>query len=314
MDEEASRRIIERAFDATVRLVAPVVGDGAAPHATGFFYTDYSSDGFSLEQAEANWDERLWLITNRHVVWNDTRGPTSSLEICLRDPDYTFGFEAPAVETRLALDAHYLAENAWVPGFHDSEPPDVAAIEMVDDVLDAVSEWVYRRSEFSAPTADGGVLTFPRRLRLRLLTRDDCGDPADVPQVGAHVLTIGYPVGGVDDVTGIPVAKSGNVATDFVGGWEASERFLVDINQFPGSSGSPILTAPQPALWFDPETSRSRTVVTRPTLVGIHCAGQMHNDASVGLGVAWSLPWAIFSVIDTELAPVTLAKYNGGTP
>ena len=314
VDEVTSQEILGRAFDATVRLVVPQSGAEDDPHATGFFYTDYASIGFSVEQAAEDWDERLWLITNRHVVWSDTSGPTRSLEICLRDPDYTFGFKPPNPQTRVHLDATYLAANAWVPNALHVERPDVAAIEMVDDVLAAVTPWVFRESEFTVPTAAGRVLTFPRKFRLRALTRDDCGDPVDAPQVGARVLTIGYPVGGVDEVTGIPVAKSGTIATGFIGGWKAGDSFLIDINQFPGASGSPIFTAPQAFLVFDPDESQSRPVVSAPALIGIHCGGQTYKKQTVGLGVAWSMPWSLFFVIDPELAPVTLAAYNAADP
>lgn len=310
--ERQSREIIERAFDATVRLVVPVE-ESDEPHATGFFFFNYSGVGVSGEQALAEWDHTLWLVTNRHVLWTNDRGPTAELEICLRDPDYTFGFSLPVAEQRVRLGAEYLAINAMVPNPAFEHCPDIAAVR-IDESLTDIWSWVKGQTEVTDTTADGQTGSIPGRPRLRALWLDDCGEGSDMPNIGDQLLTIGYPVGGVDEVTGWPVAKSGAVATPFVGGWEAGDSFLVDINQFKGSSGSPILTAPQRLLGWNVAEARGEILISRPTLRGIHSGGREHRSASVGLGVAWSLPWALFHAIDPEMQPITLYELNCGVP
>lgn len=300
-------QILDTGFDATVRLIA--AGEGE-PHATGFFYTDYAPSGVSPERAAHEWDERIWLITNRHVLWTSAKGPRHGLDICLRDPDYTGGFKPPEPEQRIHLDAHYLAANAWLPNPHLYEEPDIAGIEIVDEIRKQVEPWVFHHTVTEWQSAAGTTHT-SERTRLRILTRADCDDPWNVEaDAGDRVLAIGYPVGGVDEVTGIPIAKGGVIATTT--GWEGTQSFLVDINQFPGASGSPIFTAPEKVIVYTPDTGKNKMIVTRPQLIGIHCGGRTDGDQHVGLGVAWGLPWSLFAIIDPEQQPVTLAEYNAG--
>ncbi len=268
--------------------MTPVSGDGEDPHATGFFYTDYSSDGVSDEHALELWDERLWLITNRHVVWNDDRGPTESLDICLRDPDYTFGFEKPAPEGRVHLDASYMAENVWIPGSHDNEPPDIAANR-------DCGRQAARCFRLGIP-AHRGHSTIRQRRHYLVPSEapvpasdacDDCGRRADCSTSrgtgdGDRLSSRRGRRG--DRHPDRQVVISCDRRPRRVG---RHERFQVDIDQFPGSSGSPMFTAPQPALSFDPDTGHSVHVVARPTLIGIHCAGREFKNDSVGLGIVW---------------------------
>ena len=69
-----------------------------------------------------------------------------------------------------------------------------------------------------------------------------CLSAEEISDLGAieDIIMIGYPDGIMDELNYKPVTRKGITATDYKVDYEGEKDFLVDINCFEGSSGSPI--------------------------------------------------------------------------
>lgn len=325
-------------------------------HATGFFFSDFDSDGAPASRVPGDWSRRLWLITNRHVLSPTSPNTTTPdcIGVNLRDiegpkrrvkgewiegqsvgaryrqgnRDLELVYTSPESDEVL-LDQSFLQNNAWLPEPENlrkrkSGPePDVAAILIADRNrsgnalvaplpsmkagLSKIEKWV----GWSGLATNGGELLKTASADHRLLTFEHLYDQEDPPEIGRRLLLIGYPVGGVDLETGTPVAKSGTVASDYLASFQQS-GFLVDTNQLPGSSGSPVITAPEFV-----SVTKGGLMMTPPSVVGVHSSGQhasedgagLQSGQSLELGFSWPLPSAIFECTDPDHAPRRLVDY-----
>jgi len=59
-------------------------------------------------------------------------------------------------------------------------------------------------------------------------------------RTGINVSMIGFPVGLMDEVNNLPVARRGALATPYFANYMGRSDFVADIAAFPGSSGSPV--------------------------------------------------------------------------
>jgi hypothetical protein len=109
-------------------------------------------------------------------------------------------------------------------------------------------------------------------------TDGDVPDAAQLSKLSAveEVLMIGYPIGIWDDVNFLPVTRRGITATHPAIPFRGTERGLVDVACFPGSSGSPIVIAHE-GFYFD-KKSNDVMLGTRFHLLGVMFGGMMEHE------------------------------------
>jgi hypothetical protein len=197
-----------------------VLGSG-----TGFFYT--------------NARQELFLITNRHVVIDETRNffPNTT-RLLLHDSPTNLRSNRP-------YDVPLYVGSA--KNWRETTPViDLIAIPLNHQEIDT-SGVVIRA--FSASNL------IPRNVIL---------------DVGEDVLIIGYPLGVYfDEVNNLPVIRSGIIASAYPFGFQGHPYFLVDARLHKGTSGSPVLTKPKSMY----KTTEANVVGDLPMLlIGVNAA------------------------------------------
>lgn len=189
---------LQQFLDQMLLMVAPIeiwCGPSRMGTATGFFFTN---------------EGKLYLITNKHVVRDDTNHVF---------PD--------KLRLRLHTNAQDHTQNAdydiWLYRDRKSvwrEKPgvDVVAIELPSTEM----------SRFFLIALSSNFLP-PKNLVLA---------PGD------EVVVIGYPRGFSDVLHNYPVVRTGAVASAYPVPFQGQPLFLVDARLHPGTSGSPVLAKP----------------------------------------------------------------------
>lgn len=199
-------------------------------------------------------DERLFLITSRHVLFDaPTAHAPDRIEIALHtDPrDLT-------LRATWSIPLHRAGETAWREASDSAGAVDVAAIEL--DRADLPSGSVVR------PFG-------PQHLVLGY----------DQFEVGDRLAIPGFPLGFFDTVHHLPVVRQASIASYFGVRFQGLGYFLTDARMHRGSSGSPVLARVQ-----DGEQARARWF-----LLGVHSSrmDMASRDAALddllGLNCAW---------------------------
>jgi hypothetical protein len=209
------------------------------------------ASGFFFER-----DERLYLVTSRHVVHDpDTRHHPDQLEIELHADGHhlqsSVGFSIPLYRRGASL---------WRQGRDGGGDIDVAVIELQRDLLPAA----------------GLLRAFtPRHLQADL----------DAVEVGAAVLIVGFPLGFHDTLHHLPVVRQALIASSFGIRFQGQGFFLTDARTHRGTSGAPVVMRRAAA-------GRDAAEL-RWTLLGVHSARfdvghrDRVQDESLGLNCAW---------------------------
>jgi S1-C subfamily serine protease len=210
-----------------------------------------NASGFFFER-----DERLFLVTSRHVVIDEPSGHfPDRIEIELHvDPANmarSAGFSIPLYHNR---------QSVWRQGLDTAGEIDVAVIEIERAALPVTT--VYRAFT-------------PAHLRAT---------PAQV-EVGASLLVVGFPLGFHDTLHHMPVVRHAVIASSFGLRFQGQGYFLTDARTHRGTSGAPVVmraAEPDPALgdlpWW---------------LLGVHSARldvgtrDLKLDEALGLNCAW---------------------------
>jgi S1-C subfamily serine protease len=226
----------------TATRVSTFIGARTLTQASGFFFGR---------------DERLFLVTSRHVVADEASGHL---------PD------------RLAIDLHTDAVNlsasvgwsiplyrdgrsVWHQGRDSGGEIDVAAIELDRAALPANA--VFRA--FDASHLQGEL---------------------DAVEVGTSLLVVGFPLGFHDTLHHLPVVRQAIVASSFGLRFQGQGFFLTDARTHRGTSGAPVLMRVGA-----PTHSDRKTLPWK--LLGVHSARMdmggrdLQLDESLGLNCAW---------------------------
>jgi S1-C subfamily serine protease len=201
-------------------------------------------------------DERLFLVTSRHVVFDQPSGHfPDRLQIELHVNPQNM-----AESSGLSIPLYLNGKSIWRQGMDATGAVDVAVVEINRAALPA-------NATYCAFTPD------------HLLGRLD-----DV-EVGASLLIVGFPLGFHDTLHHMPVARHAIIASAFGLRFQGEGYFLTDARTHRGTSGAPVvmrLTAPnasQKALpWM---------------LLGVHSARldvgtrDLGLDEALGLNCAW---------------------------
>ena len=225
----------------TTAYISTLQGNTPLSSATGFFFCR---------------NERLYLVTNRHVMLDEASGhwPDRIVIRVFIDPanlTATTGFSIPLYQGGLGQ---------WLQAQDSSGTTDVVAIEMDKNALPA--GMVY--AAFSPET---------------LLT------PDTIVEVGASLMVVGFPLGFSDTLHNLPVVRQAGLASHFGLRFHGIGYFLTDARTHRGISGGPVVlrvadgTNSQPGFHW--------------RLLGIHSARldvgsrDVQQDEALGLNSAW---------------------------
>lgn len=171
--------------------------DRALTGATGFFFER---------------DDRLFLVTSRHVVFDEpTKHFPSRIEIELH---------ADAVNltctTRLSVLLYQDGRSVWRQGKDDAGEIDVAVIEL-----------------------DRAAL--PAGVQIEPFTPAHLQASLDEVEVGSSLLVVGFPLGFHDTLHHLPVVRQAVIASSFGIRFQGQGFFLTDARTHRGSSGAPVV-------------------------------------------------------------------------
>ncbi len=201
-------------------------------------------------------DERLYLVTSRHVVIE---------EATEHFPD--------RIEIEVHTDAHNLTRSigfsmllyrdgrsVWRQGTDTGGEIDVAVIEIDRSAL-------------------------PQPCVLHAFTPAHLQRTFDEVEVGSSVLIVGFPLGFHDTVHHLPVVRQALIASSFGIRFQGHGYFLTDARTHRGTSGAPVVMRSAQA---------SAAAPTLPwKLLGVHSARldmgnrDLAQDESLGLNCAW---------------------------
>lgn len=229
---------LQQFMDQIYLMVAPIemwCGPSRLGTATSFFFTN---------------EGQLYLITNRHVVRNETEllfPDKLRLRLHTNAQDHT---QNTSYDIQLYRDG----KSVWreMPGV------DLVAIELSKVEM----------SHFVLVALDSRFLP-PKNLVLA------AGDEVDV---------VGYPFGFSDAIHNYPVVRTGALASAYPEHFAGQPFFLIDARLHPGTSGSPVLLKPSNIL------RTSETIVHGDYhifLIGVNSGNFQSHGESLGLNVIW---------------------------
>lgn len=188
--------LAEELLHTTVRLVGKTAKDVSV--GTGFFFFH---------------DERLWLVTNKHVVEGVLSGQFFVLKAKTEDEE----------KQPLLGEFHEIgfSESNFIG--HPDPSVDVAVMNVSKEMSD-----------------NGGIgsSAFWKHISVDLFPTEADFEKFIGPM--EEIVFIGYPSGLWDTKNMLPIARKGMTATACYVDFDGEKKFLIDASVFPGSSGSPV--------------------------------------------------------------------------
>lgn len=225
----------------TATQIATFDGPRLLTKASGFFFAR---------------DERLYLVTSRHVVIDEPsahRPDRIEIELHMDDVDLT-------QSTGFSLLLYQDGKSVWRQGEDSGGDIDVAVIEL-----------------------DRAAL--PETANLRAFAPANLQASLDDIAVGSSLLIVGFPLGFHDTRHHLPVVRLAAIASAFGVRFQGQGYFLTDARTHRGTSGAPVVMR-------DP--SRAGQEDELPfKLLGVHSARMdmltrdRQQDESLGLNCAW---------------------------
>jgi len=128
--------------------------------------------------------------------------------------------------------------------------------------------------------ADIAVLPIPVRLLegardLRCLDAQWIESPLKL-SVASTVAVVGYPYGFRDQLNGLPVWKTGTIATEPYVDFQGQPAFLVDVAAFEGMSGAPVVALAS-GTWESEDEPGNLIVGSSRRLLGVYTGMLMHD-------------------------------------
>jgi hypothetical protein len=201
-------------------------------------------------------DERLFLVTCRHVVFDEPSGHVPDrIEIELHVDDANL-----AKSTLFSVPLYKDGSSVWREGLDSAGAVDVAVIELDRAAL--------------PPTTD-----------LRAFTPAHLQSTQDGIEVGTPLLIVGFPLGFHDTLHHLPVVRQAVIASSFGLRFQGQGYFLTDARTHRGTSGAAVVMRASPT-----DTGGSDLPWK---LLGVHAARldmlprDQEQDESLGLNCAW---------------------------
>jgi hypothetical protein len=210
-----------------------------------------NASGFFFER-----DERLFLVTTRHVMIDEPSGHFPDhigIELHV-DPDNM------ARSTEFSIPLYRNGNSVWREGLDAAGSVDVAAIEIERAAL-------------------------PETTVYRAFTPHHLLGSLEQVAVGTSLLVVGFPLGFHDTLHHTPVVRHAVVASSFGLRFQGEGYFLTDARTHRGTSGAPVvMRASEP----DPMRGDLPWI-----LLGVHSAvfdvgtRDLELDEALGLNCAW---------------------------
>ena len=223
----------------TAARICTFRGQQQLTNASGFFFAP---------------DERLFLVTSRHVVHDEPSAHfPDRIEIELHIDENNM-----ARSTGFSIPLYRQGERLWRQGLDAAGEIDVAVIEIERTALPETA--VYHA--FS-----------PRHLLGSL----------DQVEVGTSLLMVGFPLGFHDTLHHMPVVRHAVIASSFGLRFQGEGYFLTDARTHRGTSGAPVVMREQGTVQTDLPW----------ILLGVHSARldvdtrDQQQDDALGLNCVW---------------------------
>ena len=201
-------------------------------------------------------DERLFLVTSRHVMIADSSWHfPDRIEIELHTDPVNL-----TNSTGFSIPLYRRGRSIWRQGRDSAGEIDVAVIEI-----------------------DRAAL--PPSTVYRAFTPAHLPGRADLIEVGRSLLIVGFPLGFHDTLHHMPVVRHAVIASSFGLRFQGEGFFLTDARTHRGTSGAPVVLRAPDRLSSDPDLPWM--------LLGIHSArfdvGSRNQDLdeALGLNCAW---------------------------
>lgn len=209
-------------------------------NATGFFFRR---------------DDRLYLITNRHVVVDEAskHHPDELLIRLFNDPDnlaQTVDFSIPILKDHKPL---------WIQATDSAGVTDVVAI-LIDQTA------------------------LPANAQIRAFSPATLCPPEANVEVGSVLMVVGFPLGFSDTLHNLPVARQASLASSFGLRFQGMGYFLTDALTHRGISGAPVIQRVSTGPGDEPDFHWQ--------LLGVHSSRldvtrDLEQDQALGLNCAW---------------------------
>lgn len=201
-------------------------------------------------------DERLFLVTSRHVVIDEKSEhyPDRIMIELHTDPDNV------AQSTGFSIPLYRDGQSVWRQGLDAAGGIDVAMIELERSAL-------------------------PPTTLFQAFTPEHLMGPEEQPEVGTGLLIVGFPLGFHDTLHHMPVVRHAIIASSFGLRFQGQGYFLTDARTHRGSSGAAVVTR------ASADTSQGGDLPWR--LLGVHSARldvgtrDIVADEALGLNCAW---------------------------
>lgn len=224
----------------TAARICTYDGQAALTNASGFFFAR---------------DERLFLVTSRHVMYDEPSAHFPDRIVIELHTDA----RNMAASTGFSLPLYRNGKGMWRQGKDSAGEVDVAVIEIERNVLPA--------------TANYRAFT-PKHLPAEFETIE----------IGTSLLVVGFPLGFHDTRHHMPVVRQAIIASSFGLRFQGEGYFLTDARTHRGTSGAPVVMrlavtekAPDDLPWM---------------LLGVHSARldvgrDLEIDEALGLNCSW---------------------------
>ena len=229
-------------------LILMIQGGQPVGSASGFFYLK---------------NEKIFLVTNRHVVIDEKQGlqPTSLRLRLHQDP----------TDLTKNIDRDVPLYSVGKPRWHVHPKYSTLGIDVAVVELD--------QREFSS-----GVY-------VKALSSGNFLPDKFVINPGEDLMVIGYPRGLSDSVHNLPIVRNALVSSAYGIEFENAPLFIIDANLHQGMSGSPVLTKPK-NIWPDRDGNTNMMVGSPTYFLGIFSATLSKNTSAnqqepLGLGAVW---------------------------
>lgn len=158
-------------------------------------------------------DERLYIITNKHVIEGVVSGSFAVLK----------GEGDGEEKSPILGESHQInfIESNFIG--HPNPSVDVAVMNISTQLSEI---------------CEGGEIAFWKHITQKLFPTEEQFDKFIGPM--EEVVFIGYPSGIWDTKNLLPIARKGMTASPCYIDFEGEKKFLIDASVFPGSSGSPV--------------------------------------------------------------------------
>ena len=230
-----------------------------------------SATGFFFER-----DDRLYLVTSRHVVVDEASNHRPDrLEIELHVDPQNIG-----VVTQWSIPLYRGNQPIWRQGVDSGGSVDIVAVEIDRTAL-------------------------PGTILLSAFTPAHLVTEFDQIEVGAPVLIVGFPLGFHDNLHHLPVARQAVIASAFGIRFQGQGYFLTDARMHRGTSGAPVVARVM--------AEGSGRGALAWMLLGVHAARMdvanrdVDQDERLNLNCAWYADILLALTQDDGAAPANLS-------